>query len=240
MNANEPILRIADLHASYEKVHVLQGVSLEIGAGESVALLGRNGVGKTTTLKSIMGLIPSKAKQVVFDGVDLSKIKPYMLAAHGIGYVPQGRGIFPNLTVRENLFLGVANKPDPTVTEYVFGRFPRLKERINQLAGTLSGGEQQMLAISRCLMMRPKLIILDEPTEGIMPVLVAQIRDEIAAISKNGVSILLVEQNIATALKLCSRIYVMEKGRIVFNGVTDHLKQEPEILNNYLGIKTAH
>jgi branched-chain amino acid transport system ATP-binding protein len=240
MNANEPILKIADLHASYEKVHVLQGVSLEIQAGEAVALLGRNGVGKTTTLKSIMGLIPSKAQQIVFNGLDLSKIKPYQLASHGIGYVPQGRGIFPNLTVRENLNLGVIGKPDPAVTEYVFSRFPRLKERIDQMGGTLSGGEQQMLAISRCLMMKPKLIILDEPTEGIMPMLVAQIRDEIAAISKSGVSILLVEQNVRTALKLCSRIYVMEKGKIIFNGVTDHLKNEPEILNNYLGIKTAH
>jgi branched-chain amino acid transport system ATP-binding protein len=240
MNSNQPILKIADLHASYEKVHVLQGVSLEIGAGEAVALLGRNGVGKTTTLKSIMGLIPSKAQQIVFNGMDLSKIKPYLLAAHGIGYVPQGRGIFPNLTVRENLNLGVANIPDPMVTEYVFSRFPRLKERIDQMGGTLSGGEQQMLAISRCLMMKPKLIILDEPTEGIMPMLVAQIRDEIAAISKSGVSILLVEQNVGAALKLCSRIYVMEKGKIVFNGSTPDLKENPEILNAYLGIKTAH
>lgn len=240
MNVNQPILKIVDLHASYGKVHVLQGVSLDIGAGESVALLGRNGVGKTTTLKSIMGLIQRKAQTIVFNGVDLSSLKPHQLAAQGIGYVPQGRGIFPNLTVRENLNLGVTGKPDPEVQEYVFKRFPRLKERIDQMGGTLSGGEQQMLAISRCLMMKPKLIILDEPTEGIMPVLVAQIREEISAISRSGVSILLVEQNIGAALKLCSRMYVMEKGRIVFSGLTPDLKKNPDILNGYLGIKTAH
>jgi branched-chain amino acid transport system ATP-binding protein len=154
----------------------------------------------------------------------------------GIGYVPQGRGIFPLLTVEENLLLGVRGKPNSNTIDEVFTRFPRLKERLHQTAGTLSGGEQQMLAISRCLMIEPKLIILDEPTEGIMPKLVQQIRNEIADIAKKGIAVLLVEQNVRTALRLADRIYLMERGQIVHEGTAASLQASPDIVHRYLGV----
>jgi branched-chain amino acid transport system ATP-binding protein len=204
--------------------------------GEAAALLGRNGVGKTTTLRAIMGLTPRSGGTVEFEGGDLGAIEPHHVPRKGIGYVPQGRGIFPNLSVRENLFIGLSGKSDPEREDYVFACFPRLKERLKQSGNTLSGGEQQMLAIARCLMMRPKLIILDEPTEGIMPLLVSQIRREIHKINRSGVSVLLVEQNVATALKLCSRVFLMEKGTIVYSGTSHELKARPEIVHRYLGL----
>ncbi len=202
-------------HAHYGKIHVLQGVSLSIDKGESVALLGRNGVGKTTTLKTIMGLVAASGGEIMFDGVDLTKLTPHRIPATGIGYVPQGRGIFPNLSVEENLMIGLRKAPPAHIKDYVFEHFPRLRERLDQPGGTLSGGEQQMLAIARCLVMQPKLIILDEPTEGIMPILVHDIRREIATVIATGVSVLLVEQNIKTAFRLCSKIYILEKGVVV-------------------------
>ncbi len=230
------MLRLDDVHVHIGKLHILQGVTLEVKSGESVALLGRNGVGKTTTLRAIMGLSPRSRGLVEFDGLDLSRIQPHQVSRHGIGYVPQGRGIFPSLTVEENLTIGVSGKSDPALEQYVFNCFPRLKERLKQSAITLSGGEQQMLAIARCLMMRPKLIILDEPTEGIMPRLVSQIRREIYRINQTGVSILLVEQNVETALKLCARVFLMEKGTIVYNGASHDLRSNPDIVHRYLGV----
>jgi branched-chain amino acid transport system ATP-binding protein len=183
-----------------------------------------------------MGLAPRTRGAVEFDGIDLTRCPAHEVPRKGIGYVPQGRGIFPNLTVLENLNIGLPGKRDPEREQYVFGCFPRLKERLKQSGNTLSGGEQQMLAIARCLMMRPKLIILDEPTEGIMPRLVSQIRREIHRISQSGVSILLVEQNVETALKLCPRVFLMEKGTIVYSGVSHDLKSQPEIVHRYLGV----
>jgi branched-chain amino acid transport system ATP-binding protein len=230
------MLRLDDVNVHIGKLHILQGVHLEVQAGESAALLGRNGVGKTTTLRAIMGLAPTSRGSIVFDGVDLLRCPPHEVPRRGIGYVPQGRGIFPNLTVLENLNIGLPSKRDPEREEYVFGCFPRLKERLKQSGDTLSGGEQQMLAIARCLMMRPKLIILDEPTEGIMPRLVSQIRREIHRINQSGVSILLVEQNVDTALKLCPRVFLMEKGTIVHSGTAHELKSHPEIIHRYLGV----
>jgi branched-chain amino acid transport system ATP-binding protein len=230
------MLELSDVHVHYGKLHILRGVSFAVGRGESVALLGRNGVGKTTTLRAIMGLARRTRGAVKFDGVDISRLKAWEVPRLGIGYVPQGRGIFPNLTVMENLCIGLPGKPDPAREEYVFGRFPRLKERIGQAGGTLSGGEQQMLAIARCLMMSPKLLILDEPTEGIMPVLVSQIRREIRRINQSGVSILLVEQNVETALRLCPRVAIMEKGTIVHAGTSQDLKSQPEVVHRYLGL----
>ena len=230
------MLRLADVHVHYGKLHILQGVTFEVNSGECVALLGRNGVGKTTTLRAIMGLAPHSRGLVEFEGTDLSHCEPHLVPRMGIGYVPQGRGIFPNLTVLENLCIGLPGKRDPDREEYVFGRFPVLRERLKQPGGTLSGGEQQMLAIARCLMMRPRLIVLDEPTEGIMPRLVSQIRREIHRINQGGVSILLVEQNVETALKLCPRVLLMEKGTIVFSGGSQELKSHPEILHRYLGL----
>jgi branched-chain amino acid transport system ATP-binding protein len=230
------MLSLQDVHVHIGKLHILQGVSLEVKAGESAALLGRNGVGKTTTLRSIMGLVARSRGAIAFDGDDLSRLPPHLIPRKGIGYVPQGRGIFPTLTVLENLCIGVTGKRDPEREEYVFTCFPRLKERLKQAGSTLSGGEQQMLAIARCLMMRPKLIILDEPTEGLMPRLVSQIRREIHRINQAGVSILLVEQNVETALKLCPRVFLMEKGTIVYSGASHELKSQPEIVQRYLGL----
>lgn len=230
------MLRLTDVHVHFGKLHILQGVSLEVEAGESVALLGRNGVGKTTTLRAIMGLAARDRGQVEFDGHDLARCKAHEVPRKGIGYVPQGRGIFPNLSVYENLCIGLPGKSNVEREEYVFARFPRLKERLKQAGGTLSGGEQQMLAIARCLMMQPKLIILDEPTEGIAPRLVSDIRREIHRINQTGVSILLVEQNVATAIKLCQRVFIMEKGAIVHSGASHDLKLQPEIVHRYLGL----
>jgi branched-chain amino acid transport system ATP-binding protein len=182
-----------------------------------------------------MGLVPRSGGAIEFDSVDLGSCPAHKIPRHGIGYVPQGRGIFPNLTVLENLNIGLPGQRDSAREDYVFTCFPRLKERLKQFGNTLSGGEQQMLAIARCLMMRPKLIILDEPTEGIMPKLVSQIRREIHRINQSGVSVLLVEQNVETALKLCPRVFLMEKGTIVYSGASHELKSQPEIVHRYLG-----
>jgi branched-chain amino acid transport system ATP-binding protein len=234
------MLRLNDVHVHIGLLHILQGVTLEVKRGECVALLGRNGVGKTTTLRAIMRLVRTSAGKVELDGFDLSQCAPHEVPRRGVGYVPQGRGIFPGLTVRENLCIGLPNRRrDADREEYVFSCFPRLKERLGQAANTLSGGEQQMLAIARCLMMRPKLIILDEPTEGIMPRLVSQIRREIHRINQTGVSILLVEQNVETALRLCPRVFLMEKGTIVHDGAAQQLKSQPDIIHRYLGL-SAH
>ena len=230
------MLRLDDVHVHIGKLHILQGVNLELRTGECAALLGRNGVGKTTTLRAIMGLARRSRGTIELDGIDLGRCAPHEIPRRGIGYVPQGRGIFPNLTVMENLCLGLSRKRDPEREEYVFACFPRLKERAKQSGDTLSGGEQQMLAIARCLMMRPKLIILDEPTEGIMPRLVSQIRREIHRINQSGVSILLVEQNVTTALKLCPRVFLMEKGSVVYDGTAQDLKSQPEIVHRYIGV----
>ncbi|MBN8970075.1 MAG: ABC transporter ATP-binding protein [Rhizobiales bacterium] len=230
------MLNLSNVHVHIGKLHILQGVNLDIQPGESAALLGRNGVGKTTTLRAIMGLAPKSSGSIAFDGVDLSGIPAHKVPRTGIGYVPQGRGIFPNLSVMENLCIGLPGKRDPEQEEYMFNCFPRLKERVKQAGNTLSGGEQQMLAIARCLMMRPKLIILDEPTEGIMPLLVSQIRREIYRINQSGVSILLVEQNVETALKLCPRVFLMEKGTVVYSGTSQELKSQTAIVHRYLGL----
>jgi len=230
------MLELADVHASYGKIRVLRGVNLRVEAGESVALLGRNGVGKTTTLRTIMGLLAASDGRILFNGEDLRKVPAHRIAGKGIGYVPQGRGIFPMLTVFENLCIGLKGAPPQDKLQYVFERFPRLRERVGQAGGTLSGGEQQMLAIARCLMLGPRLIILDEPTEGIMPKLVNEIRHEIQRVNQAGVSVLLVEQNVKTALKLCTRAFIMEKGTVVYDGTTAQLRAEPELIHRYLGL----
>ena len=230
------MLELSNVQAHYGKVHVLQGCSLKVNDGEAIGLLGRSGVGKTTALKTIMGLVPATGGNISFNGTHLNKIPAHKVAREGIGYVPQGRGIFPSLSVKENLEIGLAKAPEVETLEHVFERFPRLKERVGQSGGTLSGGEQQMLAIARCLILKPKLLILDEPTEGIMPILVQDIRKEIATVNEAGVSILLVEQNIKTALKLCSRIYLMEKGAVVHEAAADELAEDKETLHRYLGV----
>ena len=214
----------------------MQGINLEVQNSDFIGLIGRNGVGKTTTLKSIMHLLSTVTGEVTFEGKNLKKIEPHIIQSLGIGYVPQGRGIFPTLTVKENLEISLVNKNGKNIDE-VLERFPRLKERYKQMGGTLSGGELQMLAIARCLVAKPKLLILDEPTEGIMPLLVQQIRNELKNINNQGVAILLVEQNVQTALKLCKKIYIMEKGKIVHEDNSKSLKNNHEILKRYLGIE---
>ena len=230
------MLTVKNLNAYYGKIHILQGVNLEVQNSDFIGLIGRNGVGKTTTLKSIMHLLSTVTGEVTFEGKNLKKIEPHIIQSLGIGYVPQGRGIFPTLTVKENLEISLVNKNEKNIDE-VLERFPRLKERYKQMGGTLSGGELQMLAIARCLVAKPKLLILDEPTEGIMPLLVQQIRNELKNINNQGVAILLVEQNVQTALKLCKKIYIMEKGKIVHEDNSKSLKNNYEILKRYLGIE---
>ncbi|MEI7568237.1 MAG: ABC transporter ATP-binding protein [Alcaligenaceae bacterium] len=231
------VLELKSVYASYGRVNVLQDLSFKVEHGEAVGILGRNGVGKTTTLKTIMGLLACAQGSISFDSQELSTLAPHKIPHLGIGYVPQGRGIFPNLSVKENLFLGVKNKAPDDLVAYVFERFPRLRERLEQPGGTLSGGEQQMLSIARCLLMEPKLIILDEPTEGIMPKLVSEIRAEIKKINAQGIGILLVEQNVKTALDLCTRILVMDKGKIVMNASTQSILTDPKMLSEHLDIK---
>jgi branched-chain amino acid transport system ATP-binding protein len=230
------MLTVSGLTARIGKVPVLRGVDLSVSDGDTVALLGRNGVGKTSTLRAILGLLPRTGGSVIYDGRSLREVAPHKLAAMGIGYVPQGRGIFPLLTVAENLLLGVRGAANPRTLEDVLARFPRIRERWRQAAGTLSGGEQQMLAIARCLLMEPRLIILDEPTEGIMPKLVTQIRQEIAEIARRGISVLLVEQNLRTALSLAGRVYLMERGQIVHEGTAAGLRADAGIVHRYLGV----
>ena len=231
------MLIVENLNSYYDKIHILQGVNITVKQNEFVGLIGRNGVGKTTTLKSIMHLLSNQTGKVSFEGVDLSSIEPNQIQSLGIGYVPQGRGIFPTLTVKENLEISIKKKnKNNQVIEKILEQYPRLKERLNQLGGTLSGGELQTLAIARCLVAKPKLLILDEPTEGIMPVLVKQIRNELKKINKMGITILLVEQNVNTALNLCDRIYIMEKGVIVHEEKSLTLKNNKEVLNRFLGM----
>jgi branched-chain amino acid transport system ATP-binding protein len=233
---SEAMLTVEGMTASIGRVPVLRGVTLNVGAGETVALLGRNGAGKTSTLRTILGLLKPTGGTVVYRGTDLRSVPPHRLATLGMGYVPQGRGIFPLLSVEENLYLGLKAAPDEAVASDIFTRFPRLKERLNQAAGTLSGGEQQMLAIARCLVMKPALIMMDEPTEGIMPKLVAQIRHEIAEIAKRGIAVLIVEQNLRIALKLAQRVYLMERGTIVHEATPASLRAAPDIVHRYLGV----
>lgn len=209
------MLAVSGLTAQIGRIPVLRGVTLKVEAGETVALLGRNGVGKTSTLRAILGLLRRTGGSVSYNGKDLSSLPAHQLASLGLGYVPQGRGIFPLLTVEENLCLGLTRSPSKDILEEIYHRFPRLEERKSQAAGTLSGGEQQMLALARCLIMEPTLIMLDEPTEGIMPKLVSQIRKEIADIARRGIAVLLVEQNIDFIRSLSDRVLLMQKGSIV-------------------------
>ncbi len=233
------MLKIENLNSYYDKIHILQGVNIQINEKEFVGLIGRNGVGKTTTLKSIMHLLRKQTGSIYFNHTNLTSIEPSKIQSLGIGYVPQGRGIFPTLTVRENLEISIKKKSESKIiVDEILEQYPRLKERLNQLGGTLSGGELQILAIARCLVAKPKLLILDEPTEGIMPVLVKQIRNELIKINKMGITILLVEQNVKTALNLCDRIYIMEKGRIVHEENSNTLKHNHEVLNKFLGIES--
>ena len=230
------MLKLENVYAGYGKSQVLQGVNLEVRPGEAVALLGRNGVGKSTTLRAIMALTRPSRGAITFEGERIDELPGHQIPRRRIGYVPQGRRIFPKLSVLDNLCLGLTRAPTRDQIEPIFERFPRLKERLGQQGGTLSGGEQQMLAIARCLIVRPKILLLDEPTEGIMPKLVASLRDEVRAINQAGVSLLFVEQNVPAALAVCSRVYIMEKGVISHETSTRDLRENPDIIHRYLGV----
>lgn len=238
------LLEIKDLNTFYGESHVLQGLSLNIAKGELIALLGRNGMGKSTTLKTIMGLVKSKSGHVIFEGTDITGLPPYKAARAGIGYVPEDRRIFPQLSVYDNLLLGIKggkikNPNDPNVwtIDRIYSHFPKLKERCNQQGRFLSGGEQQMLAIGRSLMGNPRLLLVDEPTEGLAPIMVQEVRNVLEEINKKaGVSILLVEHNLKVALSLAHRVYLMGKAHIGYQGSVEELRNNNEVRAKYLEV----
>ena len=235
------MLRIRELHAGYGATPILFGVSLDVQQGEAVALLGKNGMGKSTLMKAVMGFIRPSRGTVELDGRTLTGLTPHDIARLGVGFVPENRRVFPGLSVRENLELGLsalARRPAALRRErldLVFRHFPRLDERIDQLARTLSGGEQQMLAIARVMMAGAKIILMDEPTQGLAPALVRHIRDIVTELKRQGVTVLLVEQNARVALSVCDRGYIMEKGAIVFAGPSHELRESP-VTREKLGV----
>jgi branched-chain amino acid transport system ATP-binding protein len=237
------LLKVQDLNTYYGMSHALQNISLTIEQGEIVALLGRNGMGKSTTLKSIMGLIKPRSGSIVFKGKDLSSLPPYKVARAGIGYVPEERRIFPDLTVVDNLNIGIkagkaargSNGTQWTV-DRIFEHFPKLKERADSKGKFLSGGEQQMLTMGRSLMGNPDLLLVDEPSEGLSPLMVQEVRDILAEINKAGVSILLVEHNFKVAMFLASRVYLMGKAHIGYSGTKEELEKNPEIREKYMEV----
>jgi branched-chain amino acid transport system ATP-binding protein len=234
------ILELKDLNTYYEQSHILQGISLNVDHGEIVCLLGRNGVGKSTTLKSIIGLVTPRSGEVLFNGQNVAGMPPHVIAKLGVGYVPEDRRIFSTLTVRENLLMGI--KPgqkgngDGWTSEKIYKYFPALQARDKQKGGHLSGGEQQMLTIARTLMGNPEVILIDEPTEGLAPKIVETVEQVIQDIHRHGIPILLVEQNMRVALRLAGRIYVISKGKIVFQGTSQELREAPEIREKYLEV----
>lgn len=231
------MLEVKGINTFYGKSHVLHDLSLQVREGELVGLLGRNGMGKTTTLKSIMGLVPPKTGHILFDGHNASRLPPHRIPRLGIGYIPQGRHIFPKLTVLENIKIALVHQElDRNLLDQILGYFPHLKERLPQPGGTLSGGEQQMLAIARALITKPKIMLMDEPTEGLMPILVELIQETVRTINRTGVTILLVEQNIKMALNICQQVYIIEKGKIVYEGLTKELIADETTQQRYLGV----
>ena len=232
------LLEVADVHARYGAIEALRGVSLTVEEGEVVTLIGSNGAGKSTTLRAISGLTPASAGRIVFGGKEITRIPAHQIVASGIALAPEGRHCFPRMSVRENLDLGAYRRSGSDVAEdldRIYDLFPRLLERERQKAGTMSGGEQQMLAIGRALMARPRLLMLDEPSMGIAPILVQRIYETIAQVNRDGVTILLVEQNANYALDLAARGYVLETGRVALANRSDELRDDPEVQRAYLG-----
>lgn len=234
------MLEITDLRSGYGKIEVLHGISLQVDAGDYVAVVGANGAGKSTLLKTISGTVQTRGGSITFNGTNLSKLAAHKVPGMKIAHVPEGRQIFPDLPVLDNLNAGawlIKNKQQRSVSlEKVYALFPRLKERSGQLAGTLSGGEQQMVAVGRALMLEPKLIMLDEPSQGLAPKLVGEMYAQLAEVHKLGTSVLLIEQNTTAALKYARRAYVMEQGRITMSGSSEELRGSDEIRKAYLGI----
>ena len=231
------ILKVDDMHVYYGAIHAVKGVSFEVGEGEIVALIGANGAGKSTILKTVSGLLHPRSGNVIFDGKNISHTDAHKLVRHGLAHVPEGRRIFLQMTVQDNLEMGAFTQKDVSKVdlERMFTLFPRLKERRKQIAGTLSGGEQQMLAMSRALMSHPKLLMLDEPSMGLAPILVDQIFDIIQELHEAGTTILLVEQNASKALQIADRAYVLETGAITLSGTGAELAVSDEVRKAYLG-----
>ena len=236
------MLEVKGIHSYYGKSHILQGVSLELKQGELVCLLGRNGVGKSTTLKSIMGIVRPTQGSILFDGRELVGSQPYQIARRGVGYVPEDRRIFRSLTVHENLLMGVQRAKNSGSSERVwtidkiYGIFPKLRERSGSKGSHLSGGEQQMLTVARTLMGNPKLILVDEPTEGLAPLIVKDVLEMLSAVRSSGVTVLMVEQNFKAAIKVADRFYIMAKGTLVFEGDTAALLAAEDVRKNYLEV----
>jgi branched-chain amino acid transport system ATP-binding protein len=235
------LLTLDNVHSYYGRIHALKGVSLTVEEGEIVTLIGANGAGKSTTLRTISGLIHPKQGKILLQDQDISQMNPHLIVNAGVGHVPEGRGIFPKLTVKENLEIGAFVVDDPLEVErrmeYAFEMFPRLKERITQKGGTLSGGEQQMLATARGLMLNPHILMLDEPSMGLSPVLVELIFDIIKQMNEKGTTILLVEQNALMALSIAHRGYVLQTGEIVLSDTAANLKKNEMVKKAYLGIE---
>jgi branched-chain amino acid transport system ATP-binding protein len=235
----EPLLAVDAIDTRYGLSQVLYGMSLVIAPGEMVTLMGRNGMGKTTTVRSIMGLTPAVSGSIRFAGVEIRALPAYRIAQFGLGLVPEGRQVFPNLTARENLVATAANRgkvSDPWTLEKVCGLFPRLAERISSMANLLSGGEQQMLAIGRALMTNPRLLILDEATEGLAPLIRAEIWQCLTRLRERGQSLLVIDKNVETLTKIADRHYLIERGRVVWTGTSRELAAAPDIQHRYLGI----
>jgi len=235
------ILEVDNVHSYYGHIHALKGISLYVDEGEIVSLIGSNGAGKSSTLRTVSGLIHPKVGTIKLEGKDITHLEPHLVVSAGVGHVPEGRGIFPKLTVRENLDMGAFTINDDAKNnermEQVFELFPRLKERVDQYGGTLSGGEQQMLAIGRGLMQRPRILMLDEPSMGLAPVLVELIFDIIKKLNEEGTTILLVEQNAQMALSIAHRGYVLQTGEIVLTDTADKLRKNEMVQKSYLGIE---
>ena len=234
------LFKVEDIHTYYGYSYILQGISLEVDRGEAVALLGRNGAGKTTILRSIIGVVPPRSGKIYFKGENIAGLPPYEIVRRGLAIIPDTRRIIPNITVYENLKLAMLKNKDKkgekALVEMAYSYFPRLRERAKLLGKSLSGGEQQMLAIARGLVSNPKLMLIDEPTEGLMPTLVQWIANKLKELQQTGLTMLLVETNLDVAFKIAERVYVMEKGVIKFNGTKTELLENSEIQERYLGV----
>ncbi|MBL6781576.1 MAG: ABC transporter ATP-binding protein [Alphaproteobacteria bacterium] len=231
------MLELISVSSGYADAQVLRQVSLQLNAGEIVCILGRNGAGKTTMMKTIMGLLKADAGQIMYNGTDLTTLSPHKIAGFGIGYIPQGRRLFAELTVAENLEIGLmAGGKSVATRDKVLAMFPRLAERLDQRADTLSGGEQQMLATGRALCLEPQLLLLDEPTEGLQPSMIALIRDTVVALKQQGVGILLVEQRVDAVLSIADKVMFLENGMSRDIMSADHLRKNPDLLKKYIGV----
>jgi branched-chain amino acid transport system ATP-binding protein len=232
------MLKLVDVHTYYGESYVLQGISLEVKEGSVVALLGRNGMGKTTTIRSIIGFTPPRRGRVIFKGKDITGLQPYRIAQMNIGLIPQGRRIFPSLSIEENLTMAARGgvRAGAWTLDRLYSLFPVLKERAKSKGNLLSGGEQQMLSIARALMTNPDLLLMDEPSEGLAPIIVQEIGHIIYQLKESGFSILLVEQNLHMALRVADYVYIMSKGTIVYEGIPEELRDNEEVKAKYLGV----